>query len=173
MTISEARMSPSITYPQAETFDALLRSHKQRLYGAAYSILRDHGEAEDALQEAMVKAWKGWNRVRDEKARSRWLMKICVNHCINRRRSLRRRLFASPLQERDSAPIDPRFQGRLLDLDNGYRRLSPQQRAAIYLHYHHGYSNEECAELMNCGAGSVRTHIARALTTLRKEMAHE
>ena len=45
-------------------FDALLSAERRRLYGIAYSILRDHADAEDALQEAMLKAWKSWDRVR-------------------------------------------------------------------------------------------------------------
>ncbi len=152
-------------------FDALLRAERGRLYGIAYSILRDHAEAEDALQEAMLKAWKGWDGVRDEAARSTWLVRICVNHCINRRSWLRLRP-ARGANPDDAAAPDPRFEGRLVDLDRSYRKLSPRQRAAVFLHYHHGYSVDECAELMSCGAGSVRTHLARALTSMRKEMAN-
>ena len=72
----------------------------------------------------------------------------------------------------DSAVADPRFEGRLVDLDRSYRKLSPRQRAAVFLHYHHGYSIDECADLMSCGSGSVRTHLARAMASMRKEMAH-
>ena len=67
---------------------------------------------------------------------------------------------------------DAVIEGRLVDLDRSYRRLSPKQRAAVFLHYHHGYSIDECADLMTCGAGSVRTHLARALASMRKEMTH-
>ncbi len=152
-------------------FDALLDSQRRRLYGIAYSILRDHNDAEDALQDAMLKAWRSWDSVRDEAARPTWLVRICVHYCINRRRGLRLR------QERathggDAAVADPRFEGRLVDLDRSYRRLSPKQRAAVFLHYHHGYSIDECADLMSCRAGSVRTHLARALASMRKEMTN-
>jgi RNA polymerase sigma-70 factor (ECF subfamily) len=157
---------------EAETsFDALLSAERRRLYGVAYSILRDHAEAEDALQEAMLKAWRSWDSVRDEAARKTWLVRICVNHCINRRGWLRRRPGRAA-QPDDAAAPDPRFEGRLVDLDRSYRKLSPRQRAAVFLHYHHGYSIDECAELMSCGAGSVRTHLARALASMRKEMAN-
>lgn len=152
-------------------FDALLDAQRRRLYGIAYSILRDHGEAEDALQDAMLKAWRAWSSVRDESARPTWLARICVNHCISRRRRLGLR-SSRVTHGSDPAAPDPRFEGRLVDLDRSYRRLSPRQRAAVFLHYHHGYSIDECAELMSCRAGSVRTHIARALASMRKEMAN-
>jgi RNA polymerase sigma-70 factor (ECF subfamily) len=154
------------------SFDALLSVERRRLYGIAYSILRDHAEAEDALQDALLKAWRSWGSLRKEEARTTWLVRICVNHCINRRRGLSLRRFAIAPRREDAAAADPRFEGRLVDLDRSYRRLSPQQRAAVFLHYHHGYSIDECADLMTCGAGSVRTHLARALTSMRKEMTH-
>ena len=153
------------------SFDALLDAERRRLYGIAYSILRDHGEAEDALQEALLKAWKAWHRVRVEGSRAAWLTRICVNHCINRRRGLRLRGLLHPVSDRESAPPDPRFAGRLVDLDRSYRRLSVRQRAAVFLHYHHGYSISECADLMGCGSGSVRTHLARAIASMREEMS--
>lgn len=152
-------------------FDDVLDANRRRLYGIAYSILRDHAEAEDAFQDAMLRAWRSWHTLRDESARQSWLVRICVNHCINRRHGLLVRRSRAT-DEWDAAAPDPRFEGRLVDLDRSYRRLSPKQRAAIVLHYHHGYSVEECAGLMGCRAGSVRTHLARALASMRTEMAN-
>jgi RNA polymerase sigma factor (sigma-70 family) len=173
-TAQETFMVPgTVRTADAEAgFDALLNAQRQRLYGVAYSILRDHAEAEDALQDALLKAWRSWDSLRDEGARTTWLVRICVNHCINRRKGLRLRGFTTAPRSDDVAVADPRFEGRLVDLDRSYRKLSPRQRAAVFLHYHHGYSIDECADLMSCGAGSVRTHLARAMASMRKEMAH-
>jgi len=55
-------------------------------------------------------------------------------------------------------------------MDRAYRQLSLKQRAAITLNYRHGYSVEECAAFMGCRPGTVRTHVARGLATLRKEL---
>ena len=57
-----------------------------------------------------------------------------------------------------------------IDMDRAYRRLSNKQRAAITLKYRHGYSVDECAVFMGCRPGTVRTHLERALNTLRKEL---
>ncbi len=153
-------------------FDRHLDAQRRRLYGIAYSILRDHGEAEEALQEALFRAWRKWDTVLSEEARVTWLVRICVNHCINRRRFLLRRT-SRPTNPGDAAPEDPRFAGRLADLDRVWMRLSPRQRAALLLHFHHGYSIDDCAELMGCGAGSVRTHLARGIAALKKEMGDD
>jgi RNA polymerase sigma-70 factor (ECF subfamily) len=154
------------------SFNALLNSERRRLYGIAYSILRDHGHAEDALQEAMLKAWRSWEKVRSDDSRSAWLVRITVTHCINRRKFLGLRAFSPLTGNNDVAPADPRLSGRMLDLDESYVKLSVKQRAAIFLHYHFGYSIEECAELMSCSSGSVRTHLHRAIKSMRKGMSH-
>jgi RNA polymerase sigma factor (sigma-70 family) len=64
-----------------------------------------------------------------------------------------------------------RFQGHLLDLDRAQGKLSRQQRAALVLSYHYGYSADQSAELMGVSPGTVRSHLARALATLRREMS--
>jgi RNA polymerase sigma-70 factor, ECF subfamily len=165
-----ARAATSVDTEAA--FNALLNSERRRLYGIAYSILRDHGHAEDALQESMLKAWRSWNQVRDENARGAWLTRITVSRCINRRKFLGLRPSGPLAAERDQAPPDPRLSGRLIDLDRTYLKLSVRQRAAIFLHYHFGYSIDECAELMNCSPGSVRTHLHRAIKAMRKGMSN-
>jgi len=54
-----------------------------------------------------------------------------------------------------------------------FRSLSTKQRAVVVLHYHHGYSLDECASLLGCRPGTARSHLARALTTMRKELAYD
>lgn len=151
-------------------FDSVLRAERGHLYGIAHAILRDPPLAEDAVQDALVRAWRSWDSLRDESARRAWLVRICVNQCLNSRRAKLRRLMVTLRADAPALP-DPRLDGRLVDLDRATLKLSPRQRAALLLHYHHGYSIDECADLLGCRPGSVRTHVARALQTLRREMA--
>ncbi len=154
-------------------FSAAVRPQVRRLYAIAYSILRDRGEADDAVQETMVKAWQRWDTIRDEKAISGWLTKICVNHCLRRRENLVTRWRHSELDER-TTPARGEMPGqRMLDLDSAYRRLSPQQRAVIALTYHHGYTVDEAADLMGCRRGTAASHLGRALATLREALRDE
>ena len=145
-----------------------IAEHRTRLFSIALSILRDREEAEDAVQETMLKAWKSYHGLRG--AEHSWLTRICINHCITRRGRALRMVLGAAFLSRRSAPDDPRLTGRVLDLDRAYQRLSTRQRAAIFLNYQFGYSVDECADLMGCSAGSVRTHLARGLAGLRKEM---
>jgi RNA polymerase sigma factor (sigma-70 family) len=153
------------------TFEAVVVPEARRLYSLALSILRDEGEAEDAVQETLLKAWRSWTSVSGMELPVRWLTRVCVNHCISRRRHLRSRGWPPlDLYEGTSANTAGTPVADLIDMDRAYRRLSLKQRAAITLNYRHGYSVEECAVFMGCRPGTVRTHVARGLTTLRKEL---
>lgn len=153
-------------------FEAAVRLETARLLSVAFSVLRDAGEAEDAVQETMVKAWRAWETLADPDRRSAWLTRICINHCIRSRRRVRWPLWADRTTD-DADPAAPSEVDELdLDMDAAFRRLTLQQRSVITLHYHYGYSLDECADLMGCRPGTVRSHLARALTTLRREISH-
>jgi RNA polymerase sigma-70 factor (ECF subfamily) len=149
-------------------FDDAVRSHSRRLLGLALSILGDQHEAEDAVQDTMMLAWRSWTSLRDPDRRGAWLKQICVRRCL---RAKRRRFGLLPVTEQDRDPRDLATADP--DLDRAFRRLSRHQRAVIRLHYRDGYSLDECARLMGCRPGTARSHLARALTSLRQELTHE
>jgi RNA polymerase sigma-70 factor (ECF subfamily) len=153
------------------TFEAVAVADARRLYWLALSILRDEGEAQDAVQETLLKAWRSWESVARMERPVAWLTRVCVNHCISRRRHLRSRGWPPVgLIEDAVSRGDPGMAADHMDMDRAYRRLSLMQRAAITLNYRHGYSVEECAAFMGCRPGTVRAHVARGLATLRKEL---
>lgn len=156
-------------------FETVVASEAKRLYSLALSILRDGGEAEDAVQETLLKAWRSWHSVSRMDRPTAWLTRVCVNHCISRRRLLRTRGWP-PLElfeEGTDAPMRSGSTPEHVDMDRAYRRLTLKQRAAITLNYRHGYSIDECAAFMGCRPGTVRTHVARGLATLRKELGDD
>lgn len=151
-------------------FETATRAYAHRLHSISLAILYESAEAEDALQEAMEHAWRSWDRVRDPAAREAWLLRICVRRSLHHRRGLTRRwILADARREDRSALVDLRPGD--LDLDRAYRRLSRGQRAAVALHYQHGYTLRECAGLMGCRSATVRGHLAGALTALRAELS--
>ncbi len=160
-------MASGAVVSDVAAFEQTVRANTRPLYSLALSILSDQQEAEDAVQDTMVIAWGRWHSVRDEERRSAWLKRVCLRRCLR----VKRRLFAvERLSERQrdtrtSPTSDP-------DLDRAFRRLSPHQRAVVRLHYQDGYSLDECASLMGCRPGTARSHLARALATLRQELAH-
>ncbi len=167
---SASRMSTSESVPEL-AFEALVATDARRLYTLALSILRDEGEAEDAVQETLFKAWRSWSSISDSDHLARWLTRVCVNHCTSMRRHLRARGWP-PLElfEATGSSGGQSSPAEIIDVDRAYRRLSIRQRAAITLNYSYGYSVEESADFMGCRPGTVRTHVARGLASLRKEL---
>lgn len=163
---SESRLSADrLAYEEA------VRSEGRALFRLAYAILRDPSEAEDAVQDTFELAWGSWRSIRKVESVGEWLKQICVRRCLRIRRGLFRRLF---LAERDDQPADHGLASTIdPDLDRVFRRLSTRQRAVISLHYLYGYDLDDCAALIGCRPGTVRSHLARALATLRRELKNE
>ena len=161
-------MASGAVVDDLSAFEQAVRAESRRLYGLAISILGDQQEAEDAVQDTMELAWRSWRSRRDPEKTGAWLKQICVRRCLR----MKRRLFGLlPLSDLDRDPrstpsSDP-------DLDRAYRRLSRHQRAVIRLHYHDGYSLDECAAVMGCRPGTARSHLARALASFREELTHD
>jgi DNA-directed RNA polymerase specialized sigma24 family protein len=147
-------------------FETTVRAESGRLFAVAYAILRDVQEAEDAVQETMEQAWHSWSALRDPSKRGAWLRQICVRRAIRSRRRLLPRLWLADRGDvHGKAPEDPD-----VDLNRGYRHLTRPQRAVVTLHYEYGYTLDECAALIGCQPGTARSHLARALASLRKEL---
>ena len=89
--IASASAVPAGGSVPERTFEAIAMPDARRLYSLALSILRDEGEAEDAVQETLLKAWRSWESVSRMDRPAAWLTRVCVNHCISRRRHLRAR----------------------------------------------------------------------------------
>ena len=151
---------------EVSTFEQAVNDHSRPLFSLAFTILGDRQEAEDAVQDTLELAWKSWTTLRDPERRSSWLKQICIRRCLRVRRGFPGIVF---LTERDQ---DPRpIPGRDPDLDRVFRRLSAHQRAVLTLHYQYGYELDECAALLQCRPGTARSHLARALTHLRRELS--
>ncbi len=159
----------------SRAFEAAFEAEQRRLFSIAFAILRDPMDAQDAVQETGLVGWRRWRSLQDGSKSSAWLARICVNLCLDRRRRLFRRVLAGEDERalRDAAAEHLTDAGRYLDIDRAYTKLSVRQRAVITLHYQHGYTLTECAELMGCSAGSVSQHLARGLKRLRRELVDE
>jgi RNA polymerase sigma-70 factor (ECF subfamily) len=156
-------------------FDAVFMSERGRLFSIAFAVLRDPVEAEDVVQETAAAAWRGWNGRRDPDHTRAWLTTICVRKSTRRRTSLFRRVLLNERHREELARADRKLEadGRHLDLHRAHRTLSRQQRAVVSLHYQYGYTLNECALLMGCSAGTVSSHLSRALARLRKELSDD
>ena len=152
-----------------EAFVDLVRLRGDRLFAIAHRILRDVDRAEDALQDALVIAWRDLPDLRDPDRFDAWTHRLLTNVCIAQATRERRRytqLRALPL-EGPAAPDDLLGVADRDQLDRGFRRLKPDERAILVLHHYVGYAPSEIAELLGMPAGSVRSRLHHAHRAMR------
>ena len=140
-----------------------------RLDAAARLILRDPEGAKDAVQEAYVRAWRDLPTLRDPERFDAWLRRLVVHACLNEARRTRRRPREVELLPIDH-PTTIDTAGDLADRDEierGFRRLEPEQRAVVVLHYYLGYPLPEAAELLGIPLGTTKSRLHRAIQALR------
>ena len=149
----------------------LMRSEGRRIFRIALAILHDTRLAEDATQETFLRAWQHWDRLSDVSAASAWLTRICVHYCIRQaKRNRRWLLWPTEVMDLEEAPQLPRS-GADIDMELAFVKLTRKQRAVLVLHYQLGYTLDECAAILLCSPGTVRSHLGRGLKTLRTEVS--
>jgi len=152
-----------------EAFSALAASVVDRLYATAMLILRDHSMADDATQETIVRVWRDLPSLRDPDRFDAWLRRLLVNACRDEGRRHRRRLPEITLLPTHEPVIGDSSAG-LADhdaLERGFRRLKPDHRAVIVLHYYLGLSLVEVASATGAPLGTVKSRIHHATRALR------
>ena len=151
-----------------EAFDALATASADRLYRIAALILHDHDRAQDAVQEALIHAWRELPALRDADRFGAWLNRIVVNACTDLVRSQQR--WRAEVRVIQAEPTTPDHQGSLADrdqLERGFRRLSPAQRAAVVLHFHLGLPVAEVAETLGVPVATAKSRLHYGTAVLR------
>src|SRR5262245_45819074 len=153
-----------------DAFSELARVSIGRLYAVARLILRDPHRAEDATQEALVAAWRDLSALRDPDRFDAWLHRLLLRACYREAsRGRRRWTVETEVHEWDGATVpDPIADLADRDqLERGFRRLAPEQRAAIVLHHYLGLTLDETADALGVPPGTARSRVNRAMGALR------
>ncbi len=150
-------------------FVDLVKSRGGRYLAIAHRILRDVDRAEDALQDALVIAWRDLPRLRDPDRVDAWIHRLLTNVCIahaGRERKRINNLYVLPVDD-PAAPDDLLSVAARDELDRGFRRLTPDERAILVLRHYVGYEPNEIAEVLGIPAGTVRSRLHHAHRAMR------
>lgn len=162
-----------------DAFTELVRRHRDRLWAVALRTTGDPEDAADALQDALVSAFRSAGTFRGESAVTTWLHRVVVNACLDRmRRRKARPTVPLPDDEGEHGPhglADPRDDlDRLelrLEIDRALRDLPDDQRAAVVLVDVEGRSVAETAELLGVPEGTVKSRCSRGRARLAVALA--
>jgi RNA polymerase sigma-70 factor (ECF subfamily) len=151
-----------------DAFAALINSSANRMYALASLILRDTDRAQDATQEAIVRAWRELPRLRDPERFEAWLRRMVVNACYDEGRRTRRRAEVSlvHLVDRQTADSTAGFV-ESERIDRAFRRLPLDQRTTLVLQHKFGMSHVDIAETLGIPVGTVKSRIRYGITAMR------
>ncbi len=167
----DARLVPETAGMAARSgeFASLAERHLDAAYRLAGYMLSDRTEAEDALQEALVRAWKGWLSLRDRSSFNAWLDRIVVNVCRDKlaaRRNVRVLAFDEDFEGPD--PFRVALAGDAVG--RSLTRLPAEQRAVVVLRFWRDMPLQEIADLLQIPLGTVKSRLHNALRTLAQEI---
>ncbi len=156
-------------------FDALVRTSSGRLFATAYRILHDHHQAEDALQQTLITIWDELPRLRDPDRFDAWSYRLIVRASVALAKRERRggpvvRLLPDDADTDPLAARGPDDFARVADRDQierGFRRLTPDQRAILVLQHFNGFSLAEIADVLGIPIGTAGSRLHHATRALR------
>jgi RNA polymerase sigma-70 factor, ECF subfamily len=150
-------------------FASLATQYIDRSYALAYRILRDRDRAQDATQQALIGAWRDLPTLRDQERFEAWLHRLVVHACYAEARGTRRwnARFRIHAISTDTAPDLAHAVVDRAALEDAFARLTPEQRAVVVLHHHHGYPLTEVADILGIPVGTARSRLFYAVRQLR------
>jgi RNA polymerase sigma factor (sigma-70 family) len=160
-------------------YEELVRRYQDVAVRTAYLAAGSKGDAEDAAQEAFVKAYRALGRFRRNSPFRPWLLRIVVNEAISRRRAEQRQAnlalkAARAVAFEDAAP-SPEVAALALEqhgeLVRALNTLRPEDRLIIAYRYFLDLSEAEMAEAIGCARGTVKSRLSRSLRRLKRELA--
>ena len=162
-----------------QAFGELVQRYERDVFNLAYRMLNERGEAEDAAQEAFLRAYANLDRYDQERSFKTWVLSIASNHCIDRLR--RRRLTWLSLEE----PLPPHpaltsdipgpeeaalTNERNVLVQELLEHLSPDYRLAVVLRYWYELSYAEIADMLDTTESAIKSRLFRARQALADEL---
>lgn len=154
-----------------EAFSVLARASYPRLYGVAILVLRDRDRAQDAIQDALVLAWRHIRALRDADAWDAWCYRLTLRACHRAARTSRRRDLVELHVEPDRDPAgEADFAHAVSERDalaEALARLPYDQRVVLVLHFHLDLPLTEAAVILDIPVGTAKSRLHRGLAAMR------
>jgi RNA polymerase sigma-70 factor, ECF subfamily len=160
-----------------DAFSALVRASASRQYAVATLILHDRDIAQDAVQDALIRAWRGLSALRDPSAWDAWLHRLTVRACYAAAHREKRRIQVevTELRERrEEGVADEQVSlGERDRMERQLGRLPLDQRAVLVLHFYVGLPLTEAAAILDIPPGTAKSRLHRGLEALRSSLGRE
>jgi RNA polymerase sigma-70 factor, ECF subfamily len=161
-----------------DAFAELVYTFQDSVYNLCYRMLYERAEAEDASQEAFLRAYLNLQRYDPSRSFKTWLLTIASNHCIDRlrRRRLKWLSIEDPLPNLSLSADEPEpedmtiFNEQSKEVQSLLNELSPDYRAAVILRYWYDYSYTEIADILDTTESAIKSRLFRARQLLADKL---
>jgi RNA polymerase sigma-70 factor (ECF subfamily) len=153
-----------------DAFAELAGAAISRLDATAWLMLRDRERAMDAVQNALLRAWRDLPTLRDPDRFDSWLRRLVVHACFDELRRLRRRPIEVVITDTTDLPFIADIASAQADrdqLERGFRRLDPEERAVLVLHHYLDLPLPEVAATLRIPLGTAKSRLYRGLKEMR------
>jgi len=173
----------------AQDFDQLVRLHQRRIYRVLFSLVGDQDLADNLTQECFLRAYQKRHTFRGEARVETWLIRIAVNLVKDHGRNRRWQFWRSLIQQSSAPEAEPArpeapdpnpsaeqallAREQLAEVGSILEGLSPQQRSAFSLRFFEEMTLEEIAQAMDLELGTVKAHLSRAVSKVRKALKEQ
>ena len=180
MEFDERSMIERASGGDPEAFNRLMEVHERRMYAVAPRMCANREDAQDCLQEAMLRVYRAIGSFKGESSFSTWLYRITMNTCLDelRRRKNKQSTSLDDLLDEGWAPSDDRSSPEkhavrvetARALQQTIQELPEDMRAAVVLRDIQGYSYEEIAQILDINVGTIKSRISRGREKLREKL---
>lgn len=158
----------------SRAFEALYRTHVDRVYGLCLRMTGNASEAEDCAQDAFIQAWSKLNKFRGDSAFGTWMHRVAVNTVLARmRKSRREQDRIRVVAEMGPAQETPGDTGGMRDLQQAIDELPSGARHVFVLNAVYGYSHDETADMLGIAQGTSKAQLHRARKLLVQILSSE
>jgi RNA polymerase sigma-70 factor (ECF subfamily) len=158
----------------ADAFTQLVQAEGQRAYRLAYGVLGSRPDAEDATQDAFIRAWRDLPRLNDAATWPGWFRSVTVHAALDRaRRQQRHRVGDLADHAEVSTPDTTGWLADRADLMRAFRRLSAEDRALLTLRYSSDLPVPDVAAALGIPLGTAKSRLSRAIARMRETMENE
>ena len=154
----------------SEDFSVRVTAMTGTLYRVCCTVLSGEADREDAVQEAICKAWEKRDTLKNPRFFQTWLVRILLNTCYGVLRSRRRAVYMDELPELAS---ETDVSVESMDLSRALSALDEEMRIPVVLYYAEGFSTEEIAEMLRISRNAVKMRLYRARAILKEKLMEE
>lgn len=180
MELDERKLIERASGGDAAAFNRLLEAHERRMYAVALRMCGNREDAQDCLQEAMLRVYRAMGSFKGQSSFSTWVYRITMNTCLDELRKKKNKQATSldslldtgwSPSDDSSAPEKHAVQNEVRKcLHDAIRELPEDMRSAVVLRDIHGLSYEEIAQSLDINVGTIKSRISRGRGKLREKL---